>query len=370
MSLAERLKYGRERANLTGEKVQEKTGIGASSLSEFENGKREPKLSQLQNLATLYHRSISFFLEEGPIPREVVLWRERPDNAEDIEARFLRLCKQYKNLEEWCGERTESYLPEVSIPADEFNYPQAVELAGQARRNMELGDHPANELLCVLEEVHGIKVFHNDFNPTGPAASAKSQSFGMAILLNRANVRWRRNYDLAHELFHLLTWDVFHNSGEESSAKASEHEENLANKFAAHLLMPDESVKSSLMRRARNGRIRYEALYDVAREFDVSIASLLWRMHWLKNRTPEEAEKTRCEIVEAERLEKSLPDRNPGDNPPDLPERYCSLAVQALRQGEISIGRFAEYLGISRQKAMTYVEQETANSETIPIPLA
>jgi DNA-binding transcriptional regulator YiaG len=41
--------------------------------------------------------------------------------------------------------------------------------------------------------------------------------------------------------------------------------------------------------------------------------------------------------------------------------------IKALRRGEISIGRFADYLGISRQQAMKYVEQEATGNEEIQV---
>ncbi len=367
MDLAERLKHARERANLTGQQVQERTGIGASSLSEFENGKREPKLSQLQGLAALYRRSISFLLADGPIPREVVLWRQKPDDAADIEARFRRLCEQYRNLEVWCGEPVDGFLPRVPIRAEDFGYPEAADLARRVRREMALGDQPAHELLRVLEDVYAIKIFHRDFEPTGTAASTKSESFGMGILLNQGNARWRRNHDVAHELFHLLTWDVFRKEADESSSVAGEWEEQLATCFAGNLLMPAEAVTSALNRRAEDGTISYEALYDVARQFDVSVASLLWRMHILQNRGSARADQTRHEIETAKAYARTLEDRQRGDTPPPFPARYHALAVKALWRGEISVGRFAEYLAISRQEAVRYAEQEVADSEKVPL---
>ena len=62
MGIADRLAYARSRAAVTLAQVEERTGIGKSSLSEFENGKREPSLSQLQSLAAAYRRSVAFFL--------------------------------------------------------------------------------------------------------------------------------------------------------------------------------------------------------------------------------------------------------------------------------------------------------------------
>jgi transcriptional regulator with XRE-family HTH domain len=101
VGIPDRLKYARDRAGLTGPQVKESTGIGESLLSEFEKGRREPSLSQLQVLAAAYRRSVAFFLAEGTVVPEVVLWRQRPvEGAAEIEARFLRLCEQYHNLEE------------------------------------------------------------------------------------------------------------------------------------------------------------------------------------------------------------------------------------------------------------------------------
>ncbi len=159
MPVHDRLKYARQKVGLSGGQVKERIGIGESSLSEFENGKREPSLSQLQKLAELYRRSISFFLAEGAIPAEpTVLWRMRPQpNAEEVEARFLRLCEQYHNLEVWCDEHVSLSLPCATGDPKRYGYRNAEELAKQVRRELQLGDRPGQSLLAVLEEVCGVK---------------------------------------------------------------------------------------------------------------------------------------------------------------------------------------------------------------------
>ena len=81
MAVHERLKYAREKIGLTQKAASEASDIGVSSLSEFESGKREPRLPQLQKLATLYHCSLAFFLDDAPLPVEMVLWREKPTSA-------------------------------------------------------------------------------------------------------------------------------------------------------------------------------------------------------------------------------------------------------------------------------------------------
>lgn len=368
MNVSERLRYARERAGLKGPKVREMTGIGQSSLSEFENGRREPSLAQLQKLASAYRRSLSFFLEEGSIPQEQVLWREKPETeAADLEAQFLRLCEQYHNLEVWTGDEIPVYLPQARGQADRYGYPDAEALAKRVRDALELGGRPGLALLPVLEEVCGVKIFHLDFEPTGTAASAKSDTFGAGVLLNAGNVRWRRNFDLAHELFHLLTWDIFRQpeSDGATSSCASETEEKLAQCFAINVLMPSDAVRTALNNKVKDHKLPFEGLFDVARQFDVSVETMLWRMHHLHLLSGDE-DKTKGLIDRAKALAPVLEDRQQ-TRPEKWPERYKALAIKALRHGAISVGRFAEYLDISRKKAMTYVTQESPENEEIPL---
>ncbi len=367
MPIPDRLKYARQRAALSGAQVRERTGIGESSLSDFENGKREPSLSQLQRLANLYRRSVGFFLMEGPIPSEpAVVWREEPpEGAKEIEVRFLRLCEQYHNLEMWCNEPTPSSLPRATGDPTRFGYNDAEELAKKVLRELRLGDRPGQCLLPVLEEVCGVKIFHLSFDPTGTAASSVSEDFGAAVLLNAKNFPWRRNYDLAHELFHLLTWSIFHPT-KETATIDGEREDKLAQCFAANLLMPTEPFRTAINSRTREDKIAIEALFDVAREFDVSVDSLLWRMHFVYKRGPADSERTQRDIEQARRLAPLLEDREKKE-PHPWPERYKALAMKALRRGEISVGRFAEYLNISRHEAMRFVEQEITDGEEIQV---
>jgi len=50
MNLNERLRYAREQAGLTLKEVESRTDIGFSSLSEYENGRREPSVLSWANL--------------------------------------------------------------------------------------------------------------------------------------------------------------------------------------------------------------------------------------------------------------------------------------------------------------------------------
>lgn len=364
-NLNEKLKLARNRTGLTLEQVSERTGIGKSSLSEFENGIREPKISQLKILSESYHRPFSFFLDDSPVRRELVLWREQPSSESgEIEARFLELCNRYSRLEILLDERIEADLPVEGGTSENFTYSRAEALAKKVRDRLQLGSYPGWSLQSVLEEQHGVKIFFRAFLPDGTALSSSDDTFGYAIILNPANKRWRRNFDLAHELFHLLTWDVFRHGTGETSNIASEWEEKLAQCFAANVLMPTDILKSTIEKQRKGKNLTIDMLSDIARLFDVSIDALIWRVHIVYGWGKEREENTRNLIDKVKTAESRLPRRN-DTRPPDWPERYKELAIKALNSGMISVGRFADYLEISRYQAIKYMEREEDLDEEI-----
>lgn len=362
--IGERLKAARNDRGWTLEALSGHTGIAVSSLSDFENGRREPRLSHLETLAKAYGTAVSWFFETGASKSDVVLWRERPGDAAaaEVEGRFLRLCRWYRNLEEWCDEQSSCSLPDDAVDATKFTWADVENLAINVRRELDLGQQPAASLLSVLENTCGIRVFHLDFEPSGTAACTRSDSLGMAILLNASNVRWRRNFDLAHELFHLLTWRIFRCSAE--SREATEQEESFANAFASMLLIPEDALRRAVNSATKSGgSLKHIEIFDLARQFDVSYEALLWRMHRVFNRREDQ---TRHDIEVCRAFRESV-DVREDTKPPTLPARYRALAIRALRGGELSIGRAAEYLGISRHAVMELDELEDVTDDAIAL---
>jgi len=366
MSIASRLKYARQAMNLTLNEVEELTGIGSSTLSEFENGKRDPRLFQLKQLSEAYRRSLAFFLDEGKLLPEVVLWRQKPTSprAEEVQADLLKLAEQYHNLELWCDDVEELDLPFASGNAETFDYPKAEKLARDFRTKYGLGERPGQMLLRVLEEVCKVKVFHLLFEPTGSAACTQSDRYGAAVLLNSHNVRWRRNFDLAHELFHLLTWRVFRQETHSEGVEASDREEKRATCFARNLLIPQESLRIAIdSQRDGHTKLTFDGLFEVARQFDVSVEALLWQMSFVYRIPKERIQDT------LERLQGQVGfwDDRERDEPSVRPLRFRVLARQALRKGLLSTGRYAEYLGISRRDAMETVEQDAVEDAEVEV---
>jgi len=369
MDIAKRLKIAREAIGYTLQRAAHESGIGDSSISEFENAKREPKFSHLSKLAEAYKKSVEFFLTDAAIVESIMLWRQQPRSEQEgkkVEAEFRQLCEQYHRLELCIGQTTNARLPvpDVTKPED-FGYREAGLLAEKTHREFSLGDVPSASLKRVLEERYCVKIFHLDFQ--GSAISIKSPVFGPAVLLNKANKEWRRNFDLAHELFHLLTWDIFRKT-DTPTGEPTDLEEKLANAFASRLLLPTDSVKERIeAAMSRQGTISFEALDEIAREFGVSLDALLWRMLYLYRKSADDIQ----EYVEKAKESKPKRPERLSDEPDELPERYCTLALKALRDGKLSLMQFAKYMGISYKKAQEYLtEDEDFTDEEISISVA
>jgi XRE family transcriptional regulator, fatty acid utilization regulator len=299
-----------------------------------------------------------------------VLWRKPPDHDKaELEARFLQLCEQYHNLAVWCDREAPVTLPPAAGEASTYGYLDAEELARRVRDELRLGERPATSLLRVLEEACGVKVFHLAFSSEGSAAATVGEAFGPAVLLNASTAPWRRVFDLAHELFHILTWDVFRGSRTVPGVcSGEEHEEKLAGCFARNLLLPAEALKTALYQRAKQGRVTYGALVEIAREFEVSVDAVVWGVSFLHGQTWSDEERAE-HVARAKAIEAHF-DRRPRAEPPRWPERYFALAAEALRRGLISTGRFAEYVDMSRQEAMEYADQELPDDEEVQVDRA
>jgi Zn-dependent peptidase ImmA (M78 family)/transcriptional regulator with XRE-family HTH domain len=365
MQIGQRLFKARNSVGYTLEKASQKSGIGSSSLSEFENDKREPKFSQLSKLAEIYKKTVEYFLSDDVVADSVLLWRDKPgqENDKEVEEDFRRICRQYHTLETILNEVRRPELPFSNIPKTDWNYRQAEELADRVRKEMDFGDIPSASLRRILEERYYVKVFHLSFQ--GSAISTVDDVFGPAVLLNKNNKEWRRNYDLTHELFHLLTWNSFRLTAEQIETP---DEHKWADAFASRVLLLTDSVKKKIESVAKGGEIGLEAIDEIAREYGVSLEAMLWRFRSLFGT---HVETIQAEIQKILQLKLCRPERK-SDEPDAYPERYCSLAIRALNEGRLSLMQFAKYMDLNYKEAQEYLrdEQEEFRDEKLSIPVA
>ncbi|MCG2710697.1 MAG: XRE family transcriptional regulator [Thermodesulfovibrionales bacterium] len=327
-------------------------GMGFSNyqtLSSIESGEREIKAWERARLAELYGKRIDYFLsEQTEISQPKVLWRDpaKTENKTETERKFISFCLNYKRLLGLTTEENIKLPYNIQPDKTEFKrggFEYTVELAEELRRTLNLGGRPAYSLSNVLEQVFNILVLYMDLGMVCSGAST-SGDFGKAILVNSSDAPWRRNYDLAHELFHLITWDIF--SDEEiypKTEKGKSEVEQWADAFASALLLPSEEVRREFSKRLEDNKITYISLVEIAQEFKVSIEALLWRLvnlNLLKRNVVNQ-------LINEEQLKdinKKMRVTDWADEKPYLSSRYITLAIKALQAGKISKLKFAEYI--------------------------
>ena len=331
----------RKRLGWDQKELAERAGFGHfQTVSEIERARRSLKASEVVRLAQVFHISTNALLE-GNVPKsgQFVLWREpdrSPERAE-TEARFLERCRRFAFLEGISGDAGGPSLPQYSMDLSDAGYEDAENLADEVRKTLQLGEVASSGLRENLRSQWRIKIFE-DLMRNGAGATTRGEC-GAAILENAGEPPTRRAFSLAHELFHLLTWDeVVEGAGDESS-QCGDHNEKLANAFAAALLMPGEVV----LRKLSSHRIeRFSDFLPVARSMAVSLPALLWRLVNLNKLDRDRVQKF---LDSSGAKEATDPDWSaPTELDRPLPERYVLLAFSAHLRGDISIGKLAELL--------------------------
>jgi Zn-dependent peptidase ImmA (M78 family) len=353
--IGELLRKERKSLGLTKKEVAEQMGFkNYQVLSNLESGTRDLKAYELYKLSKIYKKDVDFFLKPRAkkAERPLIRWRNKVDEqvAKKNEHIFLKFCQNYQKLLELTGEIDYYSIwsnikpePDKSVFYKK-QYSYVEDLARYISKNLNLGSRPACSLPMIIENALGVKILFIDLRAGGSGASTVSEEFGQAILINAHDAPWRRNYDIAHEFFHLITWTLFSEEEiQENQSGVKSQVEKWADAFASAILLPEDEIKEELNRRTEDNSISYLTIVEMAREFLVSVEALLWRLVNLNLVRRDQVEEAldSGEIVDIDRKERCV---NWEDQKPYLSYRYISLAIKAFEMEKISKERFAEYI--------------------------
>lgn len=359
MELANRLKRAREAVGLTLGDAASKVGFGNyQTLSNIEKGEREVKASELVALAKIYFCDLNRLLigEPAEEPEVHFLWRMAPaaEKKAEVEANIKRRFKQYHLIEQLLGIVQEGNPRLIAVaPADIRANNQVDNLAVRVGKMLDLGSRPALALQKVMEQTLRTKILYVQLSDFGSAASTVHPAFGAAVVVNSEEAPWRINFTLAHELFHILTWDTFSANEIEQNNALFKDLEKKAERFSSTLLLPEHEVRQELNNRIADQKLSFSDIVDVAREFGVSTQAMLYRMvnmRLIPWEVADEAKNNEDLIMLDRRIR-----RDAGYEAPES-ERFILLAAKCLRKGLLSRGKFAELLEIDRSDIDEYLE--------------
>lgn len=218
----------------------------------------------------------------------------------------------------------------------------------------KMGEIPASRLPDVMEQDFGILVLMVDADAGISGAACRLPELD-AVLVNRNENPGRRNFDLAHEFFHLLTWDTMPpGEVEDASDNGGSRVEQLANVFASALLMPRRLLERFGDWKHLGNAERASRMRKVADHFRVSLSALHWRLVALKflNKA------TEMLAVQAP-LDAYL-----DDTPEAFSPVFMTVMASAIENGDISVGRLTKLLGVTRDRL-----RELFTGHAVPAPV-
>lgn len=278
--IGKRLKALRDQRDLKQDDIAEILGFkDRQTISAIENGERKVKPDELMTLVERLGVDLDFFTDALRLEGEGRFsWRRgadvpaaRLDSYERLSGRWIAA---YREL----SRRTGNVIPLIrpQLPLDKFSsYADAAEAGERFAREFDLGHVPSARLAEVMEGQLGILVLMVDSADGISGAACSLPELG-AVLINRREVKGRRHFDLAHELFHLMTWDKM--PPERSEALDGRgHVEKLADRFASALLMP-RWLLNDIDWRSLVGPALPDAINARATALGVSAEALRWRL--------------------------------------------------------------------------------------------
>jgi Zn-dependent peptidase ImmA (M78 family)/transcriptional regulator with XRE-family HTH domain len=270
MFVPSRLTAARKRRGETITSLSVLSGISTKSISDYENGKREPSGDTIAKLSEALQVPPAYFASPAldEVPEEAVSFRARSKMSARSREMALTIASHAVELRRWID--TSYQTPAVDVPTlHRYTGTGGAALAAEVvRAKWGLGQAPVGNMVHLLE-LHGIAVF--SVMPPQQKDALDAFSFRIRgrpyVLLNTAKSAERGRFDAAHELAHL----VLHG---ESTGPDAEHE---ADAFASSFLMPASDVRAhSRMNMSVDEIIRKK------RRWRVAAIALAYRLHDLR----------------------------------------------------------------------------------------
>ena len=344
--IGKRIRALREERNLSQENVAEIFGFNdRQTVSAIETGARRVTAEELLLVVERLDAPLEYFTDPFLLAGEGRFsWRQTGVAADLLEA-------YERSAGRWIA-AFRTLAPEVGFEAPlmrralgltrRSSFEDAMRAGERFVSAFDLGDAPATYLADVMGRELGILVLLVDAYPGISGAACRLPELD-AVLIARHEVVGRRHFDLAHELFHILTWDAMPpEHSEEAVETGGNRVEQLANNFAAAVLMPAGTLArfgnwSNFDQDELAGRLN-----AAANELHVTASALKWRLVALGELKPSTA--------------RSLPDavlrKNGRDDVEDatpvlFSRPFMEVIGLAVDRGHISLRRIAGLLDLS-----------------------
>lgn len=353
--IGHRVRFARDSKGYSQEEFASKMGFkDRQSVSDIENGKRNILPEELETLSRELGYDVDFFLDPYAVYGESTFsWRASPGIDKADVSGFEQRAGQWVGLIRW----TQAMVGLERNPlgyrlnlTTKSSFEDAVNSAEALVSKLSLGNIPAEKLVKVIENELDIPVlFVDTISREGVSISGAVCHLPemQVILVNRNESYARMVYDLAHELFHVLTWYDMKpehiESDEISMCNEKRRIEQLADNFAAALIMPQKSLENLIDKRLLSDP---EHLWQVANKMHVSPSALAWRlfnMKWVNEQTKDAL--------------RAKPSNNTDQKPKRFSYGFVSSIHSVIDNGLLSARKAAKTLGITLSELVGLFEE-------------
>ena len=224
-----------------------------------------------------------------------------------------------------------------------------------------LGEVPALRLIEVMERELGVLVLMVDADDGISGAACRLPELD-AVLIARHESPGRRHFDLAHQLFHILTWEAMPPEHfEEAMETGGNRVEQFANNFAAAILMPVRKLEQFGNWSNLTEEKLIAQLKAVADELRVTSSTLRWRLVSLG-----ELKSTVAHSLPEEALRHNGRDAVDGELPALFSRSIVEVLGLAVDKGHVSIRRVASLLELTVEDL---ADLFTAHNVSTPVDL-
>ena len=280
--IGRRIRALREERKLSQERLAEMFGFkDRQTVSAIETGVRRVTAEELVLAVERLGAPLEYFTDPFLLVGEGRFsWRQSGVDVQQLEAyerRAGRWIAAYRTLAPQVGRETPLMRRTLGL-FRRSSFEDAIRAGERFVAEFGLGDVPATRLADIMERELGILVLMVDAERGISGAACRLPELD-AVLIARHEVEGRRQFDLAHELFHLLTWDAMPPEHlEEARETGGNRVEQLANNFASAVLMPADTLArfgkwSELGEAALVARLN-----ATANELHVTATALKWRL--------------------------------------------------------------------------------------------
>lgn len=352
--IGRRITLFRDRQGITQETLAKELGLKSrQTLQTMEAGTRKITAEELLAIMNLSGLSLDFFTDPFRWEGEGEISFRATTRAESRLAAFEKTAGQWAMLWRWLSEESGCLPPlrPVLPITRSSSYEDVADIAERVASWFRLGPVPTRVLAETIERELGIPVCLVPM-PKGISGATYHDERWHLICINQDEAPARRHFDLAHELFHALTWESFppgRVTNCDDAETKTDRREQLADIFASNLLMPENEVRkkwNSLTHTAGDQRSQgeskkgsdIEVLLSLTATFQVSFHAIAWRL-------------VNLGLLEKEQIATFSPPSSAKRTAKesDLPLPFSALYFQrletAITNGRISIRKAAKLLG-------------------------